>query len=631
MNRTTRFSFAAEVASVTFVLGIALGTSLSLAQTPAAKAEKPKVEKSEPNKPAAAIGAGSGAALLQLDDGRTGRGNLIATTGVRGFSKPESPTAHALIMAIGDYQGPIPKLDGVPFDVATSTEIARRMGVPAGNIHVVKDGELTLEGMRRALDELEARLGGSDQVFIYYSGHGGRQTVKEEDGSERCAESLVSVDGQGFTDVELESRLKRISQKTQKTIVLIDACHSGGVTTRSAPGAQRAFAPKSWTPPGTDCVKPTNVLTRSVVASKVAGSGGSNFVHIAASRASEISLDQPGRGGVATQAWLFCLAGAAKDTDGSGGLSAEEIRACAQDRIEQQLKNVQGFSPHHVVVNGNPAMVLSYAAKDIQLVAGAGAQSAIPGMQSTPAPTPVASAPVAAPIAVPVAAPVAAPIAAPVAAPVAAPIAVPVVAPVAAPVAALTAVPPKPPAAAPPAIKPAPLATLNDIYQSRDDRRLVTLTTDKPTLKIGRDSIGFTLTAREGGYVYLLMVGSDGQTFDLLFPNAFDRNNVIEAGATLRLPRTSWQLAAEGPPGKDTLLAIVTDSPRDFSSAGLKPSGPFSVVEAVAAKDIQLVTAGAAKPAAEECSDKTSLRNIAIKKRCSTGYGAALLTVEEVR
>lgn len=553
------------------VFSFASGVAPSLAQAPAAK-------------PA----AGSGAALLQLDDGRSGRGNLIATTGVRGFSKPESPTAHALIMAIGDYQGPIPKLEGVPFDVATSTEIARRMGVPAGNIHVVRDGELTLDGMRRALDALEARLGGSDQVFIYYSGHGGRQTVKEEDGSERCAESLVSVDGQGFTDAELESRLKRVSQRAQKTIVLIDACHSGGVTTRAGAAANRMFTPKSWTPPDRDCVKPTNVLTRGAAAAKVAGSGGANFVHIAASRDSEISLDQPGRGGVASQAWLACLAGAAKDTDGSGGLSAEEIRTCAQDRITQQLRNVQGFLPHHVVVTGNSDMVLSYAAKDMPAAAVAGAQSAIPGVQSTPAPTFAPTALAAAPV----------------------------------------AVPPVTPAAA---VKPAPLAALNDIYHSRDDRRLVTLTTDKPTLKIGRDSIGFTLTAREGGYVYLLMVGSDGQTFDLLFPNAFDRNNVIEAGATLRLPRTSWQLAAEGPPGKDTLLAIVTDNPRDFGAAGLKPSGPFSVVEALAAKDIQLVTAGAAKPPAEECSDPSSLRNIAVKKRCSTAYGAALLTVEEVR
>jgi Caspase domain/Domain of unknown function (DUF4384) len=524
----------------------------------------------------------SGAALLQLDDGRSGRGNLIATTGIRGFSKPPSATSHALIMTIGDYQGNIPKLKGVPFDAATATEIAQRMGVPAANIHALKDGELTLEGMRRAMDELEAKLGGNDQVFIYYSGHGGRQLVKE-DGEERCAESLITVDGQGFTDTEMESRLKRFSDKAQKTIVFLDACHSGGVTTRSVSTAPAAYMAKSYTPPGLSCVKPTNILTRGILAPKAAGSGGGNFVHIAAARDSEISLDQPGRGGVASQAWLACLSGAAKDTDGSGGLSAQEIQACAQGRIEEQLKGAQGFLPHHVSIIGNPSMVLSYAVKE------------------------VASAPASAPIKVPVT------------------LAVPAVG--ATPVAAAPVI--TPPSAA--AGKPSALAALNDIYNNRDDRRLVTLTAAKSSLKIGRDNLDFTLSSREGGYVYLMMVGSDGQTFDLLFPNQLDRNNLIEVGGSMRLPRPTWQLSAEGPPGKDTLLAIVTDSPRDFNEAGLKPSGPFSAVAAVAAKDIQLVTSGGAQAAAAECADPAATRNIAIKKRCSTGYAAALLTVEEVR
>ena len=545
-----------------------------------------------------------GAALLQLDDGRSGRGNLIATTGIRGFSKPPSATAHALIMTIGDYQGNIPKLKGVPYDSATATEIARRMGVPAANIQTLKDGDLTLEGMRRAFDELEAKLGGNDQVFIYYSGHGGRQLV-QEDGNERCAESLITVDGYGFIDTEMESVLKRMSQKSQKTIVFLDACHSGGVTTRSVSAANAAFAPKSYTPPGLSCNKPTNVLTRSISQPKPPGSGGANFVYIAAARDSEVSLDQPGHGGVASQAWLACMSGAAKDVDGSGGLSAEEIQTCAQARIEQQLKGAQGFLPHHVSINGNPAMVLSYAVKDmVPLVAvdAVEATAVIPVPAApTPAVTPTAMDQSPVPVSVSAASVAPAP------------------------------QPARPAALSVPQAKPSALAALNDIYNSRDDRRLVNLTTVDPTLKIGRDGINLTLTSREGGYVYLLMVGSDGQTFDLLFPNQLDRNNLIEPGASMRLPRPAWQLTAEGPPGKDTLLAIVTDNPRDFSDAGLKPSGPFSAVEAVAAKDIQLVTAGATQPADAECASAASTRNIAVKKRCSTGYAAALLTIEEVR
>lgn len=542
--------------------------------------------------------------LLKLDDGRSGQGNLIATTGIRGFSKPANPAAHALIMTIGDYQGNVPKLKGVQFDAASAVEIAKRMGVPAANMHILKDGELTLAGMRKAFDVLEAKLGGNDQVFVYYSGHGGRQIIQEAAG-DRCAEMLVTVDGQGFTDVEMESRLKLLSQKSQKTIVFLDACHSGGVTTRAASATAPLFSAKSWTPPDQNCSKPTNVMTRNIVLTKAAGNGGGNFVHIAAARDTEISLDQPGRGGVATQAWLACLSGDAKDLDGSGGLSADEVKICAQNRINQQLQGVAGFLPHHVAVNGNQSMVLSYAAAPTAMPVSAPAAAS---------PTPVAPAP-----ALPVAAspaPVSPAPAAPT--PVAA---APVVAPPAPPVAAAPA----------PVVKPSPLAALNDIFNNRDDRRLTTLSAPKTQLKIGKDSIDFTLTSREGGHVYLLMAGSDGQTFDLLFPNQLDRNNVIEPGASMRLPRAAWQLSAEGPPGKNTLLAVVTDSPRDFGQAGLKPSGPFSAVEAMGAKDIQLVTSGTARPAEAQCADAGATRNIAIKKRCSTGYSAALLTIEEVR
>jgi len=514
---------------------------------------------SMPPRPAGAQPAG--AALLQLEDGRSGRGNLIATTGIRGFAKPASATAHALILTIGNYQGGIPRLKGVAHDATTAAEIARRLGVPPGNTRVLRDEELTLEGLRRAFDELEEKLGGDDQVFIYYSGHGGRQLVQEE-GGERCAESLIAVDGRPLTDSELERRLQRIAAKTQKTIVFLDACHSGGATTRAAAAEAAPFTPKSYNP-GASCTKPVNVLTRSLTAPRPAGQGGANFVHIAAARDDEVSLDQPGRGGVASQAWLACLAGAARDSDGSGGLSAQEIQACAQERIDALLRNVPGFLPHHVSVTGNSAMVLTYAA----------AGGAPAGSASSPASSASASV----------------------------------------------------------ATQPTALAALLDIYNSRDDRRLVTLQASKPQLKIGVDRLELALTSREGGYVYLLMVGSDGKTFDLLFPNQIDRNHLIEPGATLRLPRPSWQLTAEGPPGKNTLVAIVTDNPRDFSAAGLKPAGPFSIVEAVAAKDIQLVTAGAANPPPADCNEAAGLRTLAVRKRCSTAYGAALLTLEEVR
>jgi hypothetical protein len=169
-----------------------------------------------------------------------------------------------------------------------------------------------------------------------------------------------------------------------------------------------------------------------------------------------------------------------------------------------------------------------------------------------------------------------------------------------------------------------------DIYANRDDRRLVAMTTNKTQMKIGQDKVDLQITSRESGYLYLLMVGSDGKTFDLLFPNKLDADNQIEAGATVRLPRKAWDLSAEGPPGRDTVIAIVADAPRDFSEAGLVASGAFSSVGAYGAKDIQLVTGAPRRANSEECGKTTTVRNLSIKKRCSTVYGAALLGIDEI-
>jgi hypothetical protein len=458
---------------------------------------------------------------------------------------------HALIMTISAYEGGVPPLAGVQHDGENARAMARRLGVPDANTRQLRDKELTLAGMRRALDELAQRIAPNDQVFIYYSGHGGRTLVRESE--PRCAESLVTVDARFLPDAELEAKLKALSQKAEKVIVFLDACHSGGVATRSL-GKQVQYTPKFWAGKGgMACDTPVNVLTRNLgIAAKSAGSGAQNFVVVASARADEISLDQPGRGGVATQAWLACMSGAAQDADHSGSLTAEEIRRCAQQRIDEALKNVDGYLPHHIAITGNPNAVLALSA--------GGAPSA-------------ASAPV------------------------------------------------------------SPVNTLLDIYNRRDDRRLVTLTPAKSALTIGQDKFEVSLTSREAGYVYLLMVGSDGKTFDMLFPNALDKNNTIAAGETLRLPRADWEVTAHGPAGKNFLLAIVSDAPRDFARLGMQPAGPFSVVDAtpIAAKDIVLASSSSANASTHECAEAPLKRSLAVQKKCSNAYGAALVTVEEVQ
>ena len=502
-----------------------------------------------------------------------------------GISKPTSPQMHAMIMAIGAYHEGIPQLGGVKFDSETARQIAHRMGVPESNIRVYRDEELTLEGMKKAFDDLEGRIQQDDQVFIYYSGHGGRQLVKEEERGERCAVSLITVDGTSFTDNEIQTRLKRLSQKAQKLIVMFDACHSGGVTTRGIGDSAQSteFTPKYWHPKGSGgmdvCAKPVNVVTRGIkLDMEVPGSGGNNYTYIAAARDNEISLDQPGKGGVASQAWLACMNGAAVDLDGSGSLTAEKIRACAQEKIDLKLANAKGVLPHHVSITGNERAIVGFAEK------GVVPAPSVPAVQATAAS--------------------------------------------AKPQASQTkpAVQPNKPG------KVNPVATLQDIYANRDDRRLVELKPIKKKLKINQDSFEFTLKSSHDGYVYLLMVGSDGTSFDLLFPNQLDKKNEIRAGETLKLPHATWELAAGGPPGKDTLLAIIAESPRDFSHIGMQPSGPFSAIDTQAApggaRDIQIATSSSSNANTGECVVPKE-RNLTIQKHCSNAYGAALISVEE--
>ncbi len=507
-----------------------------------------------------------------------------------GVSKPPSPQVHAMIMAISEYQKGIAPLKGVPYDVETATQIARKMGVMEENIRVYRDGQLTLEGMRKAFDELEERIQPDDQVFIYYSGHGGRQLVTEADRGERCAEAFLAVDGDGFVDSEVEARLKRLAEKAQKLIVLIDACHSGGITTRSLGGKEPEFAPKYWRKGGVDaCAKPVNIVTRGINANlKKPGSGANNYTYIAAARDNEISLDQPGKGGVASQAWLACMSGDAVDLDGSGSLSAEEIRNCAQDKIDTKLAKARGVLPHHVSITGNSALTVGFTEK---------------------AATPAATAPTVAPVAAEPPQPAAA-------------------------AAPAKPAPSKPAATPAAAAKPNPIATLRDIHNNRDDKRIVEFKAVKPKLVIDKDIFEFTVKSSNAGYVYLLMVGSDGHSFDLLFPNQLDNRNEISAGETLKLPRPSWELGVQGPPGKDTLLAIVADSPRDFSNIGMQPAGPFSSIDPHStpngSRDMQLASTSSANASSLECmAPKT--RTLAIRKRCSNAYGAALLVIEEVK
>lgn len=171
-----------------------------------------------------------------------------------------------------------------------------------------------------------------------------------------------------------------------------------------------------------------------------------------------------------------------------------------------------------------------------------------------------------------------------------------------------------------------PIKTLEHIFQSRNRDHAVSVSLDKPHVRIGKDRLQFSVNSSKPGYLYLLMVGTDRSQFWLLFPNSIDRNNTIAAGKRLALPRANWRMDAAGPPGTDQFVVIVSDSPRDFSGAGIKPSEPFAEFPLTATMQpgeddsaVLPLFAGRAN-----CPENQ-------KTACSESFGAAMFSIEEIQ
>lgn len=197
-------------------------------------------------------------------------------------------------------------------------------------------------------------------------------------------------------------------------------------------------------------------------------------------------------------------------------------------------------------------------------------------------------------------------------------------APAPAPPSAGTTAPANPVAAAPAQPLPAPpfkpVAALQAIVAGASPDRQVTVQVDKPRMKIGRDRASFSVRATHPGYVYLYMVGTEGD-FHLLFPNAEDKSNRITPGTVLPLPRTNWKFTAAGPAGTDHFVVMVSDAPRDFGAAGLVPGELFGDFPVARAAELQRAYTGATPLFAgtPSCAGQP----------CPASYGAVAFTIEE--
>jgi hypothetical protein len=112
----------------------------------------------------------------------------------------------------------------------------------------------------------------------------------------------------------------------------------------------------------------------------------------------------------------------------------------------------------------------------------------------------------------------------------------------------------------------ASLATLKDIEQQSNPRRVVDVKLSKPVMKIGKDSLDLSIKSSHDGYIDMILLGSDAKSFYVLYPNGLDKNNSIKAGQTVRIPKPDWEVKAAGPAGTNNLLVLVSDTPRKLNT-----------------------------------------------------------------
>lgn len=468
---------------------------------------------------------------------------------------PAREGRHALIIGLGRYQAdparPVEPLHGVVHDMKSARAMAALLQVPETQVQELRDEAATRARITEAIAALAQRVQPGDRVFLYWSGHGSRF---HDPGENACVETLIPYDLKDFSFREFAQLIKPIGDKADKLFVVYDACHSGGaqqgVATRSVPGGLR---PKT-SGVTVQCSQPSNVRTRSFEsAATAAGLGLGDVVHIASARPDEVSFDNPQAGGLATQSLLACMKGGARDADGNGAVTADELVQCAQGRLESMLAPHPQLLPHHFTLAGNRRFVPQAFA------------------QSAPAAAPATA----------------------------------------------------PPAPAPQPARPVSAATgaelLTQLHAQRDHKRDLRVATALPRLRIGVDALDLAITSPRAGHVYVAMAGSDGQALTLLFPNDVDRDNRIAAGQTLLLPRPAWRLQAAGPAGRDRLLVMVSDGPRDLAAlqAGGK-AGPFArtLLDAQGRARVQWLLgqrSGACAPG----------------QPCGDAFAAALLDLEE--
>lgn len=235
---------------------------------------------------------------------------------VAAVTSPSFPQAHALLIAIADYDGarrlPQAVINDAQ-DLATLLRSPATCGYDSAKVRVLLNAEATRTTIFAELDRLAKEAGPNDTVCIYFSGHGWRHRDSEDSFLLPVDAVRADLDHSAIPATTLSERLQAI--RAARLMVFLDACHAGGAgTVKDGFGGEAENVGLSS--------KSIDIL-----------SSGAGRAIIASSRAEETSLIMPGaRNSAFTTALIEGLKGAA-DFHCEGSIKLFSLYEYISDRV----------------------------------------------------------------------------------------------------------------------------------------------------------------------------------------------------------------------------------------------------------------------------------------------------------
>jgi hypothetical protein len=265
----------------------------------------------------------------------------------------------ALVIAIGDYRYECPPstpdcrdpdLPGIDHDLVQIKETLRLLGFSEHQVLVLADQDASLTGVRVAIDQWLVRgVDKDDRVLLYFSGHGSQIPDTSDDEQDRLDEVLLTwdmeIDGDTLRNVLIDDELGELLERVpaKRSLVLIDACHSGTATKAWDPVEHHLAKNYRWSaetesPPDSG----NDYATRGIGVAAVR-----HFISLAASRDDEVAWATPNGS-------LFT----------NGIAEAVRVEAAGDRRltVAELARECEAFiaagttRPHHPTIGGNQSL-----------------------------------------------------------------------------------------------------------------------------------------------------------------------------------------------------------------------------------------------------------------------------------